>query len=81
MDQLALETAEEIFYHGVVAGIALAGHALPNSIGLKALPEGPRGVLDAPVTVKMSPLGGLQRRTARWRASSVRDVSMRSEKA
>ena len=57
MDQLALETAEEIFYHGVVVGIALAGHALPNSIGLKALPEGPRGVLDAPVTVKNEPLG------------------------
>ena len=57
MDRLALETAEEIFCHGVVAGIALAGHALPNSIGLKALPEGPRGVLDAPVTVKNEPLG------------------------
>lgn len=57
MDQLALETAEEIFCHGVVVGIALAGHALPNSIGLKALPEGPRGVLDALVTVKNEPLG------------------------
>ena len=33
------ETAEEIFCHGVVIGIAFAGHALANSIGLQALPE------------------------------------------
>ena len=47
MDQLALETAEEIFCHGVVVGIALAGHALPDSIERQPFPEGERGVLDA----------------------------------
>ena len=34
INQLTLETVEEIFAHGVVIGIALEGHALPNSIGL-----------------------------------------------
>lgn len=52
VDQLTLEAAEEIFCHGVVVGLALAGHALPDSIGLQPLSEGDRGVLDAPVTVK-----------------------------
>ena len=28
---LALEAAEEVFGHGVVIGIALAGHALPDA--------------------------------------------------
>ena len=49
MDQFALETAEEIFCHGVVVVIALVGHALPDSIGLQAFPKGDRGILDAPV--------------------------------
>ena len=31
MDTLALEAAEEVFGHGVVIGIALAGHALPDA--------------------------------------------------
>ena len=31
MDALALEAAEEVFGHGVVIGIALAGHALPDA--------------------------------------------------
>ena len=57
VDQLALEAAEEIFCHGVVIGIAFAGHALPDSIGLQALLEGDRSVLDAPVTVKDEVLG------------------------
>ena len=57
VDQLALEAAEEIFCHGVVVGIALAGHALLDSIGLQPLPEGDRSVLDAPVTVKDEALG------------------------
>lgn len=43
MDQLALETAEEIFCHDAVVEIALEGHALPYSIVLQALPEGSRG--------------------------------------
>lgn len=57
VDQLTLEAAEEIFCHGVIAGGALAGHALPDSIGLLLLPEGGCGVLDAPATVKDEPLG------------------------
>ena len=56
VDQLAFEAAEEIFCHSVVVRITLAGHALPDSIGLQALPECGRGVLDAPVTVKDEPL-------------------------
>ena len=31
MDALALKAAEEVFGHGVVIGIALAGHALPDA--------------------------------------------------
>lgn len=57
VDQLAFEAAEEIFCHSVVIGITLAGHALLDPIGLQPLPEGDRGVLDAPVTVKDEPLG------------------------
>ena len=59
VDQLTLEAAEEIFCHGVVVGLALAGHALPDSIGLQPLSEGHCGVLDAPVTVKDESLGWL----------------------
>ena len=47
MDQLALEAAEEMPCHGVVVGINLAGHALPDSIERQPFPEGERGVLDA----------------------------------
>ena len=47
MDQLALESAEDMPCHGVVVGIALAGHALPDSIERQPFPEGERGVLDA----------------------------------
>ena len=57
VDQLALEAAEEILCHGVVVGIALAGHALLDSIGLQPLPEGSGGVLDTPVTVRDETLG------------------------
>ena len=57
MDQLALEAAEEMPCHGVVVGIALAGHALPDSIERQPFPEGERGALDAPFTVKDESLG------------------------
>ena len=40
MDALALEAAEEVFGHGVVIGIALAGHALPDAFA-RALSEHP----------------------------------------
>ena len=52
MDALALEAAEEVFGHGVVIGIALAGHALPDAQHGKPAPKGFRGILDAPVTVE-----------------------------
>ena len=61
VNQLTLETAEEIFCHSVVVGIALAGHALPDSIGLQPLSEGHCGVLAPPVTVKDESLGWLCR--------------------
>ena len=57
MDQLALEAAEEMLCHGIVVGIALAGDALPDSIELQPFPEGERGALDAPFTVKDESLG------------------------
>lgn len=57
VNQLALEAAEEIFRHGVVVGIALAGHALPDPIGIQLRPKGRRRILDAPITVKDEPLG------------------------
>ena len=53
MDQLALEAAEEMLCHGIVVGIALAGDALPDSIELQPFPEGERGALDAPFTVRV----------------------------
>ena len=37
MDQLTFETAEEIFGHGVVVGIAPAGHALADTAGLRTV--------------------------------------------
>nr|WP_243422560.1 hypothetical protein [Pseudoflavonifractor phocaeensis] len=57
MDEFALEATEEIFCHSIVIGIALARHALLDSMGLQSLPEGDRGVLDAPITVKDEALG------------------------
>ena len=81
MDQLALEAAEEMLCHGIVVGIALAGDALPDSIELQPFPEGERGALDAPFTVKDESLGGLQRRTAMSSASRVITVSIALEKA
>lgn len=38
MNQLAFEAAEEILCHGVVVGIALAGHALLDSHRTPAAP-------------------------------------------
>lgn len=48
VDQFSLGAAEEIFCHGVGIGIALAGHARPDSIGLQPLPEGDGQVEPAP---------------------------------
>lgn len=52
LDQLALETAEEILCHSVIVEYALLG-----SIGLHPLPESDCGVLDALATVKDEPFG------------------------
>ena len=71
MDALALEAAEEVFGHGVVIGIALAGHALPDAEAGETLTVSVGGVLDAAVGVE----------DAMPRAARVRFVSMRSEKA
>ena len=51
MDALALEAAEEVFGHGVVIGIALAGHALPDAEAGETLTVSVGGVLDAAVRV------------------------------
>ena len=52
MDALALEAAEEVFGHGVVIGIALAGHALPDAETGETLTVSVGGVLDAAVGVE-----------------------------
>ena len=43
MDARALEAAEEVFDHGVVIGIALAGHALPCLLYTSIWLEGSTG--------------------------------------
>ena len=58
-DQLTLEAAKEMHCYGVVIGIALAEHALPDSIERQPFPEGQSSVLDAPVSVKDEALGRL----------------------
>ena len=52
MDALALEAAEEVFGHGVVIGIALAGHALPDAEAGETLTVSVGGVWDAAVGVE-----------------------------
>ena len=52
MDALVLEAAEEVFGHGVVIGIALAGHALPDAEAGETLTVSVGGVLDAAVGVE-----------------------------
>lgn len=52
MDAFALKAAEKVFGHGVVIGVALAGHALPDAEGGQALLVSVGGVLDAAVGVK-----------------------------
>lgn len=58
MDEFAFETAEEIFGDGVVIGIAPAGHALADAVGVQTLPVGSGGVLDAAVAVEDPACGG-----------------------
>lgn len=57
MDQLTFEAAEEIFGHGVVVGIAPAGHALADAAGLQTLAVGSGGVLDTAVAVEDETFG------------------------
>lgn len=57
MDQLTPEAAQEIFCHGVIVWIALAGYALLDSVGFQPLPKGPGSTLGAPITVKAQALG------------------------
>ena len=52
VDQLAFETAEEVFCHGVVVRITPARHALADAIGLQAFAVGPGRILHAPVAVE-----------------------------
>ena len=59
VDQFTLEAAEEVLRNGVVIRVAAAGHALSDAVGFQALPVGPGGILDAPVTVKNQTSGGL----------------------
>ena len=57
VDQLTFQAAEEIFGHGVVVGVAPAGHALADAVGLQTLTVGLGCVLDAAVTVEDQALG------------------------
>ena len=54
MDQLTLETAEEVFGNGVIVGVSFAGHALADAIGIQPFPVGLGRILHAPVTVEES---------------------------
>ena len=58
MDALALKAAEEVFGHGVVIGIALAGHALPDVEAGETLTVSVGGVLDAAEVIPF-PGGGM----------------------
>ena len=44
VDQLTLETAKEIFSHGIVVGITPAGHALADAVDSQTLAVGFGGV-------------------------------------
>ena len=59
MDALALKAAEEVFGHGVVIGIALAGHALPDAETGETLTESVGGVLDAAPLQEISSFASL----------------------
>ena len=52
VDQFTYEASEKVLRHSVVAGVAFAGHALPDTQRGKPAPKGFRGILDAPVTVE-----------------------------
>ena len=52
VDPFTFETAEKVFRHSVVVGVAFVGHALPDAQRGKPAPKGFRGILDAPVTVE-----------------------------
>lgn len=52
MDELTLETAEEILSHSIVVRIALAGHALVDVGDGESAPIGVGGILGAPVAVE-----------------------------
>ena len=52
VNQFTFETAEKVFRHSVVVGVAFAGHALPDAQRGKPVPKGFRSILDAPVTVE-----------------------------
>ena len=52
VNQFTFETAEKVFRHSVVVGVAFVGHALPDAQRGKPAPKGFRGILDAPVTVE-----------------------------
>ena len=52
MDQLTLETAEEVFGNGVIVGVCSAGHTLADAIGIQPFPVGLGRILHPPVTVE-----------------------------
>ena len=49
VNEFAFQAAEEMLCHGIVVGIALAGHALPDSIELQPFPEGDTRRIGRPV--------------------------------
>ena len=81
MDALALEAAEEVFGHGVVIGIALAGHALPDAETGETLTVSVGGVLDAAVGVEDEAGQRLAAPDGHAEGGESEIVSMRSEKA
>ena len=80
VNQFAFEAAEKVFRYSVVAGVAFAGHTLPDTQGRQPVSEGRSSILNTPVW-KISPDSGRSRRIAMFSAARVNWVSMRLEKA
>lgn len=80
MRQFTLETAEKVFRHSVVIGVAFSGHALPKAQLRQALPVLPGRILYSAVAVEDKSLSGplpmyshVQRRQGQRRIASGRE--------
>ena len=68
MDQLAFQTAQEVFRNSIVVWISLPGHALTNAAFDQFVPVSFGSILHASVTVKNQAAQGCARATAQQAA-------------